>query len=76
MPRKQMQIVREPDRTRSGIIGRRAPIMVGEGDTDYVCGICDTMLLASVRCDEVQGLIAKCPNCGTFNEIDLARHIH
>lgn len=78
MLRRKMQAV--PDWTRGRrhpVIGQHAPIMTGDGDTDHVCAICETTLIASMRIEQVRDLVLKCPRCGTVNEVvDAAAAVH
>lgn len=78
MLRRKMHVVSDWTRGRhNAVIGQRAPIMTGDGDTDHVCAICETTLIASMRIEQVRDLVLKCPRCGTINEVvDTAAALH
>lgn len=77
MLRRRMHVVSDWTRGRHhAIVGQRAPFMVGDGDTDHVCAICETTLLSGVRFDKVRDLVLKCPRCGTINEVDKTGQVH
>jgi hypothetical protein len=46
------------------------PIVIGDGDTSYVCGNCDHVLLSNVRKEELSDIVYVCFSCGSFNEIE------
>lgn len=78
MERKKikLKVIPEPDPNTMSILEpsgkileEKSPISIGDGDTDYICGECDWLLLSGIEEDQVQSMVFKCPNCGAYNSI-------
>ena len=48
------------------IISEVAPAFVGNGDTNYLCAGCNTVLMEKMEPGQISGGRIKCP-CGTVN---------
>jgi predicted RNA-binding Zn-ribbon protein involved in translation (DUF1610 family) len=44
------------------------PIIIGKGDTNYLCGNCENILCKNVNVDQISGFHLICPKCGWENE--------
>ena len=44
------------------------PLIRGNGDTDYVCAGCDTVIAESIAPGEIKSLVFECSSCGVSNE--------
>ncbi len=66
----RMRLIRNPDPRRSWVIETNtAPVLRGEGDRDYACAACTTVLMASVSHRLVEDIAVKCTTCGRYNEV-------
>lgn len=74
MPDEKMHVIPEPaEGARAVIAGGRAPLIKGEpgaGSASYSCGSCGTVLIEGVETDQVGGIVLKCPNCGSYNQVE------
>lgn len=61
--------VPEPEEGKATIMHLTVPgpIIVGEGDQDYVCGICGDVLIKSVSAGQIQGGVFQCYQCKNYN---------
>ncbi len=67
---QRMRLVRNPDPRRCCIIeANTSPALKGEGDHDYACASCTTVLMASVSHRLVQDIAVRCTSCGRYNEV-------
>lgn len=66
--RIEMELYTEPPGS-SVITSRTAPAVTGEGNTDYVCGACATVICRSMRQGEVDGVAFRCPQCWRVNRV-------
>ncbi|HYD40202.1 MAG TPA: hypothetical protein VEB43_05190 [Anaeromyxobacter sp.] len=66
--RIEMELYTEPPGS-SVITSRTAPAVTGEGNTDYVCGACGTVVCRSMRQGEVDGVAFRCPQCWRVNRV-------
>jgi hypothetical protein len=46
----------------------KGPFFMGEGDTDFVCGACNTVLASGIDPNEFVNLVFRCEECGAFCE--------
>ena len=48
------------------------PYIVGNGEFDFACGQCGTILLQSVGVEqpEIHGVSFECPRCGVFSHVE------
>lgn len=51
------------------------PFYKGEGNIDYVCGQCGTMLVESVWKFSISNIVVKCPSCQSYNEFPRLKDI-
>lgn len=54
----------DPDITLLGTKSDTGPVFNGEGDTDYVCDNCKTVLIEDVNQGQVQDVGFDCHGCG------------
>jgi hypothetical protein len=46
------------------------PLFTGSGDTEYVCGVCELVIAASIgSAQRVASIETECPCCGGVNEV-------
>lgn len=48
-----------------------APAIIGKGETDYVCGVCGSTLMAHVRYTQVRDVVLHCSKCGATNDVEV-----
>jgi DNA-directed RNA polymerase subunit RPC12/RpoP len=64
-----MQVIEVPDGDERQILtGSVGPLFYGPGQTDYVCGECETLLVRGANPWMLTGLLVRCPTCGKINE--------
>ena len=74
MPRLRMTKVEDPSRSPyDTFTGTAAPFLVGDGNTDYTCAECNTLLLQRVRPIRYRQAVFQCPICGTSSTVVGAR---
>lgn len=61
-------VPKPPEGTRIVIEPKGSPAFKGEGDLDYRCGNCGTILAEEVRQGQIKNIIVHCPKCGDHNE--------
>lgn len=61
-------IPKPPEGTRTVIESKVSPAFKGEGDCDYTCGNCETILAEKVRRGQIKNIVVHCPKCGQYNE--------
>ena len=49
---------------------RLEPFIKGKGIIDYVCGLCEHVLIEAIFRGQVEGIVFECPNCGAYNQIE------
>ncbi len=54
--------------SRTVIESKVSPAFRGEGDTDYICGGCGTLIAEKVRSGQIRNIVVCCPKCGQYNE--------
>ena len=72
MPDYRAPAIAEPEEgTRTLIIPTPTghPVMTGQGDTNWLCGECDLVLLFNVDEHHLHNVVIKCPQCGSFCDI-------
>jgi hypothetical protein len=50
-----------------------APVIIGKGENDYVCGVCGNTLMSHVRYTQVRDVVLHCIRCGANNDVEV-RH--
>ena len=46
------------------------PLLTGSGETDYVCGVCEFVIAASIgSAQRIASIETECPCCGALNEV-------
>jgi len=69
MPDIKLKVIPEPAKgTRAIIRGDKAPLLRGEGQFNYLCGKCGTVLLKGIQEGQVTGIVLRCAGCGSFND--------
>lgn len=48
-----------------------APVIVGKGETDYICGTCGSTLMSHVRYAQVRDVVLHCSRCGSTNDVPI-----
>ena len=66
--RIEMELWSEPSGA-SVITSRDAPVVTGDGTTDYLCGGCGTVVCHKLREGEVDGVLFRCPKCWRTNRV-------
>ncbi|MGL6170816.1 MAG: hypothetical protein ACRC1S_02830 [Vibrio sp.] len=77
MPKIQLSIIPKPKDNTASVIIRQPnyaelePYLVfsGEGDTDYLCGGCRTVLASKMSQGQVKSLVFKCGKCKSYNAV-------
>ncbi len=64
----RMELFSEPEGA-SVIRGSKAPLLSGDGATDYLCGGCGAVICRSVHQGEVEGVLFRCPECWRVNRV-------
>jgi predicted RNA-binding Zn-ribbon protein involved in translation (DUF1610 family) len=41
--------------------------VLGEGDTNYICGNCGNIILKNVIKGQIKNIVFECPTCGEYN---------
>jgi hypothetical protein len=48
------------------------PLFTGTGNTDYVCGVCEFVIAASISsAQRIASIETECPACGAVNEVTI-----
>jgi len=67
----QMEVIPEPKLGTASVLvydkKGRFVFIRGSGDTDYLCGACQSVICEQVERGQVVNIVFKCPNCGSFN---------
>ena len=83
--REKLQIVTEKDVGEDVIIdleqGRKGPVFRSEGDTDFLCGGCDVVLVGGfddslfkrLLPPGLRRLVVRCDSCRSLNLVHLER---
>jgi len=58
--------------TRSFLTIPSGPIIIGQGDDNYVCGACGNVLAQAVTFGQIRNIVFKCNKCGAFSEVTAA----
>jgi hypothetical protein len=73
MPQIKLKVVRDailpPPWTAPAGAG---PLFTGSGDTDYICGVCEFIIAASIGLGQrIAPIETECPCCGAVNEVAI-----
>ena len=71
MMKIKLEVISKPSEgTRTIMEPKVGPAFKGDGDTDYICGKCGTVLAEKMRKGQVQikNIVVRCPKCGQYNE--------
>jgi DNA-binding Lrp family transcriptional regulator len=81
MPRFKMRVIPYEPEPKARIVltkskalpqrMREQPFVIGNSDSDYVCGNCDYLVLKSVTSEEVREIVYQCPICGIYNTLGI-----
>ena len=64
------QIIPKPvEGTRIVIAPATMPAIKGKGDTNYLCGNCNTKIVEKVNEGQTSNIVILCSVCGNYNEI-------
>ena len=69
---RKMKVIPEPGVGNRTIVlptPARMPVMRGSGDVSHACGECGARLIENISAGQLQGIVIRCPECGTFNEL-------
>jgi len=73
MANYQMEIIPEPKPGTASVLIRSGkgtlPIIKGQGDVNYVCGACHTVICEHVERGQIINIVFKCPQCQAYNRI-------
>jgi hypothetical protein len=47
-------------------VPKGAPVFVGDGEHDFLCGACESVLCSHMRRDALAGMVFRC-HCGTLS---------
>ena len=61
-------VAKPPEGSRTVIECKVSPAFRGEGDTDYICGDCGTLIAEKMRRGQIKNIVVRCPKCGQYNE--------
>ena len=65
----KLSIIPKPrEGSRTVIESKVSPVFKGEGDVDYLCGNCGTIVAEKVRRGQIRNMVVYCPKCGQYNE--------
>lgn len=68
----KMKVIPEPKAgTRSVLLPTPAktPVLRGSGDVSHACGGCEARLIENISAGQLRGIVIRCPECGTFNDL-------
>lgn len=70
----EMRVIEEPKKGSRAILQSGNPstdfvFIVGEGDTDYICGNCGNIICKNISKDMIVNVVFLCPKCKSYNEI-------
>ena len=69
---RKLKVTPEPETgTRTVLLPTPAktPVIRGSGDVSHACGECEARLIENISAGQLQGIVIRCPECGTFNEL-------
>jgi hypothetical protein len=69
---KKLQTIPEPKENTRSVMQLTAdnPLFIGEGDTTFVCGECEKILLKNMPAPlNVRNIVIRCYTCGKFNNV-------
>jgi hypothetical protein len=71
MPQIKLKIVRDAILPPPWMAPAGAgPLFTGSGNTDYVCGVCEFVIAASIAsAQRIASIETECPACGAVNEV-------
>jgi hypothetical protein len=71
MPQIKLKVVRDAILPPPWIAPARArPLFTGSDDTDYVCGVCEFVIAASIgSVRRIASVETECPSCGAVNQV-------
>lgn len=61
-------IPKPPEGTRAVFVADVLPVLYGDGDTNFYCGLCGTVLAQNVIRDLIPNIVIRCPVCVSFND--------
>ena len=75
MPRINCRVIPEPQEETRPVYKKDTskiePFIVGRGDIDYICGMCNNIIAQNVSQSQIASdAVFQCPNCQAFNEVE------
>ena len=65
----KLTIISKPrEGSRAVVESEVIPTLKGEGDLDYTCGNCGTLIAEKVRRGQIRNIVVRCPKCKNYNE--------
>lgn len=52
-----------------------APMFIGEGNINFLCGVCNTILVERAWKNSFSDIVIKCPSCQSYNEFPKIKEI-
>lgn len=73
MAKLRMEKEERPEEIKKALASTVAPVFKGDGDTDYGCAWCGTVLLQGMGPGhEISGVVLHCANCGKYTLVSTA----
>lgn len=68
---KMLIIPEEKTKTESVFVltNKGIPLFKGDGNDNYVCGVCNEVICKNITRGQFIGLVFKCSNCEAFNKV-------
>jgi phage FluMu protein Com len=52
-----------------------APMFIGDGNINFLCGVCNTLLVKQAWKNSFSNIVMKCPSCQVYNEFQKIKEI-
>ncbi len=69
---RKMKVISEPGADNRTVLlptPAKTPVIRGSGSVSHACGECEARLIENISAGQLQGIVVRCPECGTFNEL-------
>jgi DNA-directed RNA polymerase subunit RPC12/RpoP len=75
LPRINCRVIPEPQEETRPVYKKNGskiePFIVGRGDIDYICGMCNNIIAQNVSQSQIASdAVYQCPDCQAFNEVE------
>jgi len=68
--KKVLRIIPKPEEgTRTVLAPKVLPAIKGQGDTDFLCGNCERILVEGIYEGQIRNIVIRCPICRFYNEV-------